>query len=465
MVNEPTRRAIVYARISRDRIGAGLGVDRQTEDCRALAARLGWSVLRVESDNDISAYSGKPRPAYRRTLAALESGEATAVIAWHTDRLHRRPTELEEFIDVVERTGAQIATVQTGPVDLASPSGRMSGRIYSSVATHEIEHARERMKRAKAQMARDGQFRGGRRPFGYERDGVTIRPAEAEVIREATAAVLAGMSLRSLARRINDSGVMTVTGKPHTGENLRRILMRGRNAGKIEVDGEIIGDAAWPAIVSLDDLLAVRAVLNDPSRRLSPGSQRRWQGSGVYVCGETGVVMSVTKSSGVTPTMVYRPKTRVGGGASAIAEELDEYVSAVICERLSRPDARELLSAPGVDTGALTAKRAGIEARLDESAGLYAAGVLTAAQLTRATADLRTQLDAVDSELASAVNDADLTALVGAEDVRATWDTLDVDIRARIIKTLARVTVWKMTVPGARRALDPAKVSIEWLND
>lgn len=464
MVTEATRRAIIYARISRDKVGAGLGVERQRDDCRDLARRLGWSVVGVESDNDISAYSGKPRPGYERTLAALVEGEANAVIAWHTDRLHRRTVELERFLDVVEKHGVEVATVQAGPSDLASPTGRMNARIGATMASFEVEHSRERMKRAKAQAARDGKFRGGRRPFGFEADGVTIRADEADVIRESTAAVIAGMSMRSLARRVNESGVMTVTGKPHTGENLRRILLRGRNAGKIEVGGEIVGDATWPAIVTFDDLLAVRAILCDPARRLSPGSQRRWQGSGVYVCGETGSLMGVTKSSAARDSspMIYRPKTRIGGGASAVAEELDDYVSTVVIERLSRPEAREILAAPGIDTAALSTKRAGIVARLDESAALYAEGTITAAQLTRATSDLRAQLDAVDAELSAAVSDNDLAALIGADDVRAAWDELDVDTRARIIKSLARVTVFKMTARGAKRKLDPDKVSIEW---
>lgn len=465
MVTEATRKAIVYARISRDKVGAGLGVERQRDDCRDLAQRLGWLVVRVESDNDISAYSGKPRPGYERTLAALEAGEANAVVAWHADRLHRRNVELERFLDVVERHGIEVATVQSGPVDLASPSGRMTARILASVATHEVEHSRERMKRAKAQMARDGQFRGGRRPFGFEADGLTIRADEAAVIRDCTAAIIAGTSMRSLARRVNESGVLTVTGKPHTGENLRRILMRGRNAGKVEVNGEIIGDAAWPAIVPLDDLLALRAVLTDPSRRLSPGSQRRWQGSGVYICAETGDVMGVTKSSGTrySKNMVYRPKSRRAGGASVVAETLDEYISTVVCERLSRADARELLAGPDVDTAALTTKRAGIEARLEELAGLFASGTITAGQLSRGTSDLRGQLDALDAELTAAVSDCDLATIIGAGDIRGAWDELDVDTRARLIKTLMRVTVSKMTSKGAKRVFNPQFVKIEWL--
>ena len=60
----PLTAAAIYARISRDRVGAGLGVDRQEEDCRALCERNDWPVVETFRDNDVSAYSGKPRPGY-----------------------------------------------------------------------------------------------------------------------------------------------------------------------------------------------------------------------------------------------------------------------------------------------------------------------------------------------------------------------------------------------------------------
>ena len=91
----PTR-AIIYCRISRDREGAGLGVGRQREDCEALAAQLAVETVAVYSDNDLSAYSGKPRPGYRKLLEDLREGRADTVLAWHTDHLHRSPAELEE---------------------------------------------------------------------------------------------------------------------------------------------------------------------------------------------------------------------------------------------------------------------------------------------------------------------------------------------------------------------------------
>ncbi|HVX08342.1 recombinase family protein, partial [Humibacter sp.] len=79
----PPDSAVIYARISLDRTGEGAGVERQLNECRALAKKLGLKVVKVLTDNDISATSGKVRPAFEELLAMRPA----AVIAWHQDRL------------------------------------------------------------------------------------------------------------------------------------------------------------------------------------------------------------------------------------------------------------------------------------------------------------------------------------------------------------------------------------------
>src|SRR4028119_1489398 len=71
-------RAAVYCRISDDRHGLGLGVERQREDCHALAGRNGWAIVGTFIDNDVSAYSGKPRPEYAALMAAVRAGAVGA---------------------------------------------------------------------------------------------------------------------------------------------------------------------------------------------------------------------------------------------------------------------------------------------------------------------------------------------------------------------------------------------------
>src|SRR5262245_50873889 len=115
-------RAGIYARISKkdddDGEGGSLGVQRQRDDCGAEATRRGWEVVDVYIDDDKSAYSGKPRPDYTRLCDDLKSGVIDAVIVWDVDRLHRSPRELEDFVTLIEATGAVVASVSGGDYDL-----------------------------------------------------------------------------------------------------------------------------------------------------------------------------------------------------------------------------------------------------------------------------------------------------------------------------------------------------------
>ena len=80
-------------------------------------------------------------------LADIADGKLDAVVAWDLDRLHRRPVELEAFIDVADRHRLALATV-SGDVDLSTPQGRLVARLKGSVARHEVEHKSARQRRA-----------------------------------------------------------------------------------------------------------------------------------------------------------------------------------------------------------------------------------------------------------------------------------------------------------------------------
>ena len=87
-------------------------------------------------DDDRSAYSAKPRPGYQRLLTALDAAAVDAVLAWHPNRLHRYPVELEDFIALIEAIGAKVMTCRAGEFDLSTPSGRTAARIVGAVARH-----------------------------------------------------------------------------------------------------------------------------------------------------------------------------------------------------------------------------------------------------------------------------------------------------------------------------------------
>ncbi|MCZ9336905.1 recombinase family protein [Streptomyces sp. TRM76130] len=55
------KRVGIYVRISKDRKGQELGIQRQEKACRELCERMGWGVLKVYPENDVSASTTSKR--------------------------------------------------------------------------------------------------------------------------------------------------------------------------------------------------------------------------------------------------------------------------------------------------------------------------------------------------------------------------------------------------------------------
>lgn len=464
-------RASIYCRISKDRVGAGLGVGTQEKDCRELAATLGATVIEpVLTDNDVSAYSGKPRPGYRKLLSRIANLETDAVLVWHTDRLHRSPAELEDYISLCETTGVRTITVKAGDLDLASPSGLVMARTLGAFARYEVDHAVERMKRAKRRSAEAGAWKGGRRPFGYEADGTTVRKDEATALQTGTDMILAGQSVRAVARVWNQAAVTTTTGKPWSLTGPRRVLLRPRNAGLMEHQGEVIGEAAWPAIVEPEKWRAVVCVLTDPARRTNTANMAaRWLGSGLYKCGlcDTGIIRGDTDRNG---TAIYRCKdsahvTRVQG-------PLDEYVRGVVAERLRQPDLTDLLkpSTPSVNLRAVETKIIELTERKNQLGSLFAEGAIDAEQLTAGSKTLSGELDVHREALRAAYSGSALDGVGHAPDPGAAFLDADLERQRLVLDALLIVTLLpsqrgrpKGWTPG-QSYFRPDTVRIKWRN-
>ena len=465
-MSEPKAVAI-YARISQDRDGDGLGVLRQLSDCRDEAQRRGWQVAEEYVDDDISAYSGKERPGYEQLLRDIGSGARDAVIVWHLDRLHRRPIELEQFVQVCTRAGVQHVVTLHGDFNLGSGDGLLVARLLSAVAANESDSKRRRGRRKALEIAESGKphLGGNFRPFGYKSDRITIDPTESEVLLAVANRVLAGESLPSVCRWLDAQGVLTSGGQPWRPQVLRSVLLNPRYQGLRSHNGEIIGQAAWPAIYpdGLGDKL--RNLLTDPKRRTNRAA-RRYLLSGMCRCAKCGGTMfSMMRYE----TRRYLCRSGPGfGGCGSItitAQPIEEIISEAVLFRLDTPELEEALHGRARQAPHTTALQAAVDAdvsQLEELTQLYAGRSISAAEWMQARKAIEERLTTTRKRLVSAMGAQEAFQYIGhGGALRRQWATLNLDRQRAIIKAVLEHVVIHPGQMGAR-FVDPQRAEPIW---
>jgi site-specific DNA recombinase len=451
----------IYTRISSDPNDEKFGVKRQEADARTLCEVRGWTVADVFCDNDRSAFSQrKARPDYQRMLADIRDGKINIVVAWHPDRLHRQTRELVPFIDLVNAQGVHVETVTAGAYDLSTPTGRMQARIVGSVAEFESEHKSERIRRKLEANAAAGRHHGGSRPYGWHQDRVTLNESEAAAVREASAMLLAGQSIKEIARMLNLSGNRTSTGRPWRDVTVRDMLIRPRNAGLRIHHGEEVGHGKWEPILSVEDFRQVQAILSNPARRTTPGRDGRVHLLSVIArCGvcDGPIIVSKSRPYKGKSSRVYRCRR---AHVVRLQAPVDDLVTRVILARLALPDAQDLLvESSRVDAAHAAAVRIQeLQDRLKEAADAYAAGVITMAQLTRINAALMPSLDEAKIAAASPSRAQVLGELV-SRDPSEVWQRMSADQRRAVVALLVEVTVMPT---GHGPVFNPESVKIAW---
>jgi DNA invertase Pin-like site-specific DNA recombinase len=456
----------VYARISSDTEGSGLGVARQLEDCRRLAEQLGWPVAHEYVDNDLSAFSGKRRPAYEQLLADLADGLRDAVVCYHVDRLTRRPVELEQFVGTVDAARVRHVRFVSGDMDLGTGDGLLIGRIMAAVAANESAAKSRRVKRKLDQVAAEGRPHGGfRRPYGYDDDKVTVRPDEAAVIRDLTTRFLAGESMRSLCTWLDANGVRTVGGGSWRSPTLRALLRSGRIAGLREHRGEVVGPAVWAPIITPQerDRVLARMTEQAASGRRSP---RRYLLSGVLRCGRCGGKLYASPRATTRRYVCLSGPDHGGcGRLTVVAEPLEQLLTEAVLQRLDSPQLADALAGRGsadVQAAGLADALDADQALLDELAGMLGKQEISAREWRAAREPVDRRMKDRQRQLAQATRADALVGLPGTgEQLRQTWADLGLTRQAAIVRALLDHAVIDPGTAGAR-SLDLARVRPIW---
>jgi hypothetical protein len=280
-------------------------------------------------------------------------------------------------MEAVAAAGGAIVTAKDGDLDPQSAEGRMRATILGSVAEFESARKAERVSAASAQRAAKGRPHG-RPSYGWKpaTDGSgrplhsvwEIDPDAAALIREAADRILAGETAGAVTRDWNERSIPTPHGAATWNHrSLRKLLRRPSTAGLRELNGEIVGDGTWPAILDRPTWEAVVVALRP---RTSPQRKpRKYLLSGILVCGIDGERMT----GHVTRTRSYRC---VSCAQRIHADHLDALVTDTVLEALDTPRLAERIDAARKDEheGDALSDLAEADRRLAEIAAMFGAG-------------------------------------------------------------------------------------------
>ena len=476
--------AALYLRQSKGKAA----IPRQRSYTTAHIEARGGRVVTEFTDKDSTAFQrpGEEPPdrdGFNALLAYVTANPGVRPAAWHIDRLIRSGADADRLVTACHRGDHVIETKGSGSYDLATATGRKHLRDDGSVAAHEVDHSIERILARKLEAAGEGLWSGGPRPFGWEPipsapgddrkyAGLRIRETEARLIRDAAGAVLSGDSIGAIERAWRALGVTGTRGGPVTGQHIRRVLLRPRNAGICVHLGREAGPGDWPAILDEPVFRALQATLTDPGRNVSPGPERRWLGSGFYQC---GICCQPLKShhagAGSRKNRTPRPAYACPGHVARSAIPLDGWILDLMAARLARVEPAELPRDQAVpDANAIHAQLVVQRGLKDEAAGLFGQRAIDGQQLARITADADREIAALRPRLAQAVKASPLTGVpVLAGEIRDWLAGLHVS-RQRVIA--AELFAWVRVMParpgkppGARRGeayFDRSAIEYEW---
>jgi site-specific DNA recombinase len=211
--SQPSKRCLIYVRVSSDEQARGYSLPTQVESCRHYSEQRGYTVVGVYQD----AHTGTEldRPGLNATIDAVATLKPDAVVVHDVDRLGRDAI-VQAFAErELTRHGARIEYVLGGGTDSASDI--LLKGVKQALAVYENYQRVERSRRGKNGRVQAGGILVAARPaYGYtyvagDRTGhLELDADEAPIVRQIfTWCADEGLTTYEIAKRLYEAGVPT----------------------------------------------------------------------------------------------------------------------------------------------------------------------------------------------------------------------------------------------------------------
>lgn len=181
-------------------------------------AKYALNINKYEVFED-AGYSAKntDRPAFQQMMSRLRTGEFTHLCVWKIDRISRNLLDFSEMYAELKKLGITFVS-KNEQFDTSSAMGEAMLKIILVFAELERNMTSERVTAVMLSRASNGQWNGGRVPFGYNYNKETcefsINETEAATINLIYDTYEQVQSLLSVAKTLNEKGILPRSGTP-----------------------------------------------------------------------------------------------------------------------------------------------------------------------------------------------------------------------------------------------------------
>ncbi|MET3288309.1 UNVERIFIED_CONTAM: site-specific DNA recombinase [Brevibacillus sp. OAP136] len=216
----------LYIRVSTDeQAREGFSIPEQHERLVSFCTAHGWSDYECFIDDGYSAKDTE-RPAFQQMMTDIREGRIQTVMTTKIDRLTRRLIDLLTFIEELDAHQCSYKSASE-TFDTSTAVGRMVLQLLGVFAEFERERIAERVRETMYHAVQRGKVVTA--PcFGYDvQDGrYLINEEEARWVRIMAERIIAGQGTWTIAKMLNDHGVLTKRGREWTLKAVRIYLWK-----------------------------------------------------------------------------------------------------------------------------------------------------------------------------------------------------------------------------------------------
>ena len=241
------KKVAAYARVSRDTGRLAHSLSAQVSYYGTLIqGNPEWEYAGIYADFAVSGTDMRHRDEFLRLVSDCEAGKIDIVLTKSISRFARNTVDLLETVRHLKNLGIEVR-FEKEHINSMNGDGELMLSILASFAQEESQSISENCKWGIRKRFQSGEIgMANKHILGYQYDEeqkkYVIIPEEAETVRWIFKMYLDGISLRQMAKSLNETGLRTITGCRFTGTSLDVLVHNEIYAGDIRRQKSYMAD-------------------------------------------------------------------------------------------------------------------------------------------------------------------------------------------------------------------------------